>query len=206
MTLDLIPGHQELMDILAAQVDGPSRVVHDALKPYVEVQPASPGEAITIHAGPRLRLMPQAPSRTVRGAATVRFVILFDVDGVRLAEVSPPDPRVLTRAPRAIHLGQPSGGVVPEGQALEGRASRARARPTPTPAPLVMAPEPDRSPAELTIPAAWIEVCAREDVHPELGDYLVIPQAMAVSDALPRWVVRSPHVATVSVVKPRSRS
>jgi hypothetical protein len=193
-----MPDNREVADILAESVSGPYRFTHDALQPYVSVEPSTEA-AITVSAGPRLRLAGQVPSRTVK--AEVRFIIIFDMGGIRLLELSGPDPRVLTRPTwpmREIRLGRPVVEVSPEAKP----ASTPRPRRMPRLVAREEPPTPSPAPAVETIPAAWQALCTREDVQPALGDYVVMPADQVPPDA-PRWVIASAHVPRTHVVKPR---
>jgi hypothetical protein len=198
MPLPLVPDNREVAEILAESVAGPYQFTHHALQPYVSVEPSTEA-AITVSAGPRLRLAGQVPSRTVK--AEVRFMLLFDVGGIRLLEVSSPDPRVLTRPTwtlREMRLGHPVVEVAPESQPAQPpkprRTPRLVAREEP--------PTPSPAPVDATIPADYQALCTREDVQPALGDYVVMPADQVPAHA-PPWVIASTHVPRTHVVKPR---
>jgi hypothetical protein len=213
MALPLMPDNQEILALLASHVRGPYRFVHHAWVPYVRVAPATETEPIEVHRGAQLRLAGQRASKGLLGlSATIDFAILFEAGGLALQEMSrratqldsiDPQHALSHRPPRAMGVGRPL---------TLGMVRDILMEPTPRPAPrrtmtVRVAPEP-QGPSAPMIDAptsqAIAAIAQQADVHPDLGDYLVIPASQAEHYApLPKWCVISAHVDEVRVVKPR---
>lgn len=229
------PEYAESLAILAAQVDGPYRVIQHALVSYVRVAPAEPETPIVIRSGPRLSLMAGGQKLLYGAGLSMDLVIHFIGTQLQLREMpyriaaleahdwlSRLEPRPPVKASRArpIHHHPEPGDMprpVPRGRQPKtwfwapaqevpegGVAERPRPKPKakPTPKTLILAPEPTRP--EVTIPRHLEALCQREDLHPELGDYLVIPPDLSSALApLPPWVAVTTHVDALRTVKPR---
>jgi hypothetical protein len=222
MHFDFVPDNQAIIAILKAHVQGPYRVVHHALMPYVRIAPSTAGESITVRSGPQLRLMrTDDQAKELSGRDDVcDFAVIFQGSGVVLNElgrratmldsIDPAHP--LSHRPplghgvprRSFSLGTPQAQETPEG----GFTATPSTPPIPTPQPqLVIAPAPVPPPTvEAPVPALLETVRQAEDVHPDLGDYVVIPEhSISPEEPLPPWAVRSPHVETIHVHKPREQ-
>ena len=196
----LIPGHSEIIDLLASHVTGPYRLVHDPREPWVRVEPLQGG--IRIRSSDRLRVHTAGDSLLTE--APIEFVVIFDIGGTRLAQRVVPSAALVhaTRSPRReIRLGTPTGDVMPEGgPSPVPRVPRARHKIPPV-APSVPAPVPT---VDLSIPDAWREFCVEHDLHPEQGDYVVLPvDQLDAYPPRPPWVATTPHVQDMQIVKPR---
>jgi hypothetical protein len=202
MPLDVVPDNRGLRHILAAQITGPYRFVHHALIPYVRVGPATRDAPITIRGGDELTLMTGA-TKELRGLEnTVDFAVMFEGADVVLREVPYRSAALNSLAFTPMTVSPRPVAPVGEGTRREQPDGGERVR-EPTPAPVV-APTP--AAPDFSIPAHLKELCAREDIQPDQGDYLVIPEAqMSQYGPLPVWVASSPHIVQVRVVKPRDR-
>ena len=196
----LIPGHSEIIDLLASHVTGPYRLVHDTREPWIRVEPLQGGIRIT--SSDRLRVHTDGDSLVTD--APIEFVVIFDIGGIRLAQRVVPSAAMIhaTRPQcREIRLGTPTVDMMPEGGLSPApRVARARQKIPPAP-PLVPAPvvTPD-----LTIPEPWRAFCETHDLHPEQGDYVVLPvDQLDAYPPRPAWVATTPHITEVQVVKPR---
>lgn len=198
---DFIPieNNHGLIEMLAEAIEGPYRFIHEATNIYVGVGPSTPTQPITIRATPRVHLSGDAASIKLKGLTdTMTFVLMMDGSREVLAEVGlkrrPSPSRSLIGPSVAPH-------TVPLPQSLAVEPSRRKTK-LPT---LVVAPAPPAPhPVDATIPAIIEAVRKAEDVHPELDDYVVIPmESVPEAEALPRWVVRSPLVDHIRIVKPR---
>ena len=226
MRFEYIPeqhGVNTIMAIVKASVDGPYRVVHDARLPYVRIAPATETEPITVCRSAQLRFA--STTETTRQLRGINDVIdfMYGFSGV-LQELADPagvgkravmldsiDPQhPLSRRPlpgkgvplRSFTLGTPRAAEVPEG-GIPSRPSKSAA--VPARQRLVVAPEP-AAPVVVDAPVPeLIETVRRaEDIHHDLGDYLVIPEHSVPKDEpLPPWVVRNRHVDVMHVHKPR---
>lgn len=220
--LDLIPDNQGIIAILNNAIEGPYRFVHNALMPYVRVAPATETEPITIRSSPGLRLMlPEAEVKHLSGRdAVLDFAVMFSGSGEMLQElgrravmldsIDPQHPLSHRPLPargvprRSFTLGTPRAVDVPEG----GAPSRPP-KPSPSAVParkrLVVDPEPPVPVSfDAPVPELIDTVRCAEDIQPDLGDYLVIPeQSVPHDEPLPPWVVRSPHVQVMHVHKRR---
>lgn len=224
---NLIPDNTAITAILAASIEGPYRFVHHALIPYVRVGPAQASATITVHGGPLVTLLDAQASLQLRGIEQTRdfAVMLHGIDGVSLREVAwrataldaiDPVPRLpevaTTRLPRAKpprRIGTvPAASHMP---IINGRYARLAVAPkpsVPSPMPPVVpapqAPGPMRT-VDLTIPDAWRAFCETHDVHPEQGDYVVLPvDQVDAYPPRPAWVATTPSVSVVHLIKPRS--
>lgn len=200
MPLDLIPDNQGIIAILADAIDGSYRFAHDAMKPYVTVGPSTAHGSITVRATPRLSLQGRAQSRRLKGsAATMTLAVLLDRAEERLVEVGTSGTR-----PSRPKLPEPTLASAPAiaKPAWPLKEVRSRARPMH----LVVATEP---PPDVNAPVPEILAAIRQkaDVHPELRDYVVIPESSVPAIArLPGWVVRSSLVDHIRIVKPRNET
>jgi hypothetical protein len=106
-------------------------------------------------------------------------------------------PRPRQRRPQAVSPVAAHDTPLPQSLAI------APTRVVPHPPRLVVEPM-QPPPVDAPIPELLAAVCRKEDVHPELEDYLVIPTgSVPEMEDLPRWVVRSPLVEQIRIVKPR---
>ena len=193
-----MPKNQGIIAILAEAIEGPYRFIHEARHSiYVGVGPSTADEPITIHATHRLKLRGGQTTCRLQGLdASMTFVVMLEgVDDERLVEVGARAARPrLTPPPRVAPIA-PVQAPLPQSVAIP-------AQPLKTPLPRMVAPEPP--PVDAPIPELLTAVCQAEAVHPELGDYLVIPTgSVPEEEPLPRWVVCSPLVEQIRIVKPR---
>lgn len=199
MPLEMIPHNREIIAILDAHVQGQYRFVHDARLPYVRIGPAHETAPITIRAAATLKLLGHgSTTKRLQGlGSTVDFGVIDDDGPIRLGEVP-------WRIAALDHLDLvhrvPSKPI----------EHLTRARPpsrAPTRQQAVLHPSLKPVPAstpDVSIPEHLHDVCTREDLHPELGDYLVVPRMSHLAfKVVPTWVVKSDYVEQVHVVKPR---
>jgi hypothetical protein len=205
---------------LAVAVQGPYRLVHHAMLPYVRIAPATPTEPVIIQAHPDLRLdLAHGESRRLCGLddvldCGVSFSGVLQELGRRAVALDSVDPLhpMSRRRPPAVGVPRhrlppdptPPAREVPEGGVVKARRA---VQTNPLAAPrLVVVPEAPPSVPPVTdvpVPELLAQVCQAEDVHPDLGDYLVIPMTcVPASEPLPSWVVRY-DVPQIRVVKPR---
>lgn len=186
MPLNLIPDNAEVIELVRRHVHGPYRFVHDAMKPYVRVWPATEDESITFTPGPHFCL-PQNKPETLKGMDQTRdFAVFFERGHVTLRAIG----MFPTRQPVAKML-------------LDNMEQAQTSINTKPVLPLTME-RLQRNVETLRAADPLNEILQREDVHPEHGDYLVIPQGSVYAhDTLPSWVVKSRHIQDIYVVKPR---
>ena len=190
---DLVPDNQGIIAILAEAIEGPYRFAHHAFSPYVTVGPSTPDRPMTIEATDRLQLKGGHARRQLKGLEdTITFAVMLG-GPESLVEVG--STSLVTR-PRPVVPFMPRPAPLPQSLAIPPA-------PLKTPPPLIVAPGAP-PPADAPIPELLVAVCHAEELHPELGDYLVIPTgSVPEAEPLPRWVVRSPLVEKIRVVKPR---
>jgi hypothetical protein len=200
--LDFVPKNQGIIEILAEAIDGPYRFVHEARHSiYVGVGPSTPDEPIVIHATRRLQLRGNHASRRLQGLnASTTFVIMMEgVDDERLVEV---DAKAIAARRQQRLPVDPVQAPLPQSVAIPHAPLKApppRLVVAPVTPPAVKGPPPVDAP----IPALIAAVCQAEDVHPDLGDYVVIPRtSVPETEMLPRWAVRY-DVDRIRIVKPR---
>lgn len=204
LPLDLIPDNQGIIAILADAIDGSYRFAHDALKPWVTVSPANRNGSITVRATPRLSLQGRAKTRRLQSAATMTLAVILDAPEERLVEVRSVGtrPKAMKPPPDSI-IEIPSVRIVGTVPVAKPSPSRPVRPPMKAPTRLIVAPE---TPPDVDAPVPEILAAIRQkaDVHPELRDYVVIPESSVPTMArLPGWVVRSPLVDHIRIVKPR---
>jgi hypothetical protein len=201
--LDFVPKNQGIIAILAEAIEGPYRFIHEARhSSYVGVGPSTPDEPITIHETRHLTLRGGQKTRRLQGLdASMTFAVMLEgADAERLVEVDARDARPRLIQPRKTTPIATVQAPLPQSLAIPNA-------PLKTPPPrLMVASEPPPPPPDVNapVPELLAAVCQVEDVHPELDDYLVIPTAsVPEAEPLPKWVVRSPLVDQIRIVKPR---
>lgn len=203
MPLEFIPDYSGIKSILDRQVQGAYRFVHDARKPYVRIGPAFPDEPITVHQGTGLRLH-GGRTRGLKGVdAMMDFAVMLVDDSEELVEVVTPLQQASAQnALDSVAQTMSASVHQPLNKALNAPQ---------VPQPLLTMEGVQKAQQALQkippiVPIIHIldDICAREDVHHELGDYLVIPDgSVSAYEPIPAWVVKSSHVEQVYVVKPR---
>jgi hypothetical protein len=192
MTFDVKPTNSELSEILDAAVTGPCHVVNDSWNSYVQLVPAL-GASLTVRASDRLRLNDGAAVKSTDQPMT--FVVMYDDATMEmfLVELVSPGARIVKKAAARSPVEKP---IKAPPRRPAKKAPQLIVQPdlrAPVPAPVSTGP----------MPSYYHDLRATHDIQDGLGDYLVVPSDVSLPEPIPPWVVRTPNVSVMHVVKPR---